>query len=448
MGKLFGTDGARGVANGDLSPEKAMEIGMAGAYVLSGKTGRVPKILIGTDTRRSSDMLEAALIAGLCSLGAEVHRAGVVPSPAIAYLVRRYKMDAGIMLSASHNPMPDNGIKFFDSQGYKLPDEVENKIEALIDAKEQIPRPTGAGVGHTIQRPEAISDYVDFLAKTIKGKKPLSGLKIAMDCANGATYKAAPEVFTRLGAEIIPMHNKPNGLNINENCGSTHLESLQAYVKANKVDMGLAFDGDGDRLLCVDETGEVVDGDAMMAICGLYMKKNGKLKNNTIVATVMSNMGLEIFCQENEIILRRTAVGDRYVLQEMKAEGHNLGGEQSGHVILSDYNTTGDGILVGLQLAAILNESGKSFSELSIVIKTLPQVLLGAKGKLKGALSKNENIGKAIKQAEEQLGNKGRVLVRTSGTEPLVRVMIEGPEQSVIQQMAEEIIAVIEKEME
>jgi len=447
MPKLFGTDGIIGIANKELTAELAMKIGVAGAYVLAGQTGRKPKILIGTDTRLSSDMLEAALIAGLCSIGAEVHKAGVVPSPAMAYLIRYYKLDAGIMLSASHNPMQDNGIKFFDSTGCKLSDEVEEKIEELFLNTEEIPRPTGADVGRTALRAEASSDYAKFLSGSLIGEKPLAGLKIALDCANGATFKVAPEVFAKLGADIIVMHDAPNGININDNCGSTHLASLQECVKKNNADIGLAFDGDGDRVLCVDNLGEVLDGDAILALCGLDMKKKGQLKNNTIVATVMSNLGLSNFCEANGINLRRTAVGDRYVLQEMLGGGFNLGGEQSGHIILSDYNSTGDGILTGLQLVAILNESGKNLSELRKIIQALPQVLLGAKGRLKGKLENNKKITDAMKNIEDELGNKGRLLVRPSGTEPLIRVMIEGPNEASIQKMAENLVTIIEKEL-
>ena len=447
MPKLFGTDGIRGIANKELTAEQAMKVGVAGAYVLAGQSGRKPKILIGADTRLSSDMLEAALIAGLCSIGAEVHRAGVVPSPAMAYLIRHYKLDAGIMLSASHNPMQDNGIKFFDSTGCKLSDEVEEEIERLLLNTEDIPRPIGADVGRTVLREEASADYAKFLLGSLEGETPLAGLKIALDCANGASFKVAPKVFNALGADIVVIHDAPNGVNINDNCGSTHLASLQECVKKNKADIGLAFDGDGDRVLCIDNLGEELDGDAILAICGLDMKKKGQLKNNTIVATVMSNLGLSNFCEANEINLRRTAVGDRYVLKEMQNGNFNLGGEQSGHIILSDYNSTGDGILTGLQIAAILNKSGKALSELREIMLSLPQVLLGAKGRLSGKLEDNKNISEAMQKVEEELGNKGRLLVRPSGTEPLIRVMIEGPDEALIQKMAKDLVAVIEKEL-
>jgi len=450
MTRLFGTDGVRGVANKDLTPELAMEIGRAGAYALSGK--KPPKVLIGTDTRLSSDMLEAALVAGLCSVGAEVHRAGVVPSPAMAHLVRHYKMDAGVMLSASHNPMPDNGIKFFDKDGFKLSDEIEDRIEELIrKTSSEIPRPTSEGVGRAILREEASKDYVDFLLSTLQGsgsnEMPLSGMTLALDCANGATSATAAIAFEKLGAKCFILHDKPDGKNINANCGSTHMESLQKFVKANKVDMGFAFDGDGDRVLCVDELGEELDGDCIMAVLGQAMNRSGRLKNNTIVVTVMSNMGFEIFCKENDINFIRTAVGDRYVIQEMKTGGYNLGGEQSGHIIISDFNTSGDGILTGLHLAAVLKESGKTFSELRKIMAPLPQVLLGAKlgSRQKIDVRENKEVATAMDKVEAELGDKGRLLIRPSGTEPLVRVMIEGSDQSIIEKHANDLVAVIEK---
>ena len=450
MGHLFGTDGVRGVANTELTPELTMDIGRAGAYALAGQLGRPPKILIGTDTRLSAEMLESALTAGLCSVGAEVYSAGVIPSPAMAYLVRHYKMDAGVMLSASHNPMPDNGIKFFDGTGYKLSDEVEDEIESFLGGRAaEIPRPVGEGVGRRFNCENAVKDYIKFLASILSGDKPLAGMKVALDCANGACYEAAPMIFQRLGAEIFSLHFKPDGCNINVKCGSTHLESLQDFVKINQVDIGLAFDGDGDRVLCVDETGAVMDGDAIMAVCGLALKKKGQLKNNAIVATVMSNLGLQIFCDKEGLGLRRTAVGDRYVIQEMKAGGYNLGGEQSGHVIFLDHNTTGDGILTGLMLMSTLKESGKKLSELRCIMETMPQVLLGAKlgRRLSGDIRQNEKIDQAIGELEKRLLGEGRVLVRPSGTEPLVRVMIEGRDRAAILEWAKALVQTIEKEM-
>ena len=453
MAKLFGTDGIRGIANSELSPELALNIGRAGAYLLAGNTECPSKIIIGSDTRLSTDMLEAALVAGICSVGAQVYKAGVIPSPAMPYLVKRYKMDAGIMLSASHNPMQDNGIKFFDRSGYKLSDSVEDEIESLIkscsDGKANvIPRPIGEKVGQSFICKNSVVDYVDFLVDTVP-KGHLKGMKIAIDCANGATYEAARMAFKRLSAKVYAIHCDPDGTNINEECGSTHLKSLQTYVKAYQMDIGLAFDGDGDRVLCVDETGAEMDGDTIMAVCGLALKKKNRLKNNTIVATVMSNLGLQLFCEREGLTLLRSPVGDRYVVQEMKANGYNFGGEQSGHIIFHDYNTTGDGILTGLQLLATLKDSGKKMSELRKVMESMPQVLLGAKleKRLKGDIRQNENINKAICELEEKLADKGRVLVRPSGTEPVVRVMIEGPEKAAIQKWAEELVQVIENEL-
>ncbi|MCL1987924.1 MAG: phosphoglucosamine mutase [Firmicutes bacterium] len=447
MKKLFGTDGVRGVANTELTPELAMEIGKAGAFALAGHLGRQPKILIGTDTRVSADMLEAALVAGLCSVGAEIYKAGVIPSPAMAFLVRHYKMDAGVMLSASHNPMPDNGIKFFNNLGYKLSDEVEEEIEMLVADMQKIPRPTGKGVGRSFFCENAVQDYVDFLQTTTTGN--FAGLKIGLDCANGATYQAAPLIFEKLSADIHVLHNQPTGFNINVECGSTHLESLQTYVRQNNLDIGLAFDGDGDRVLCVDDNGEELDGDAIMAICGLAMAKKGNLKNNTIVATIMSNLGLELFCKKNNLNLVRTQVGDRYVIQEMVNHNYNIGGEQSGHIIFSDYNSTGDGILTGLQILATLKESGQKLSELRKIITPLPQVLLSAKlqKRSKVDISQNKNISAAIDEISAKLADNGRILVRASGTEPIIRVMIEGDNQPQIQQYAENLVNIIETEL-
>lgn len=457
MGKLFGTDGVRGTANSFLTPELTMEIGRVGAYILAGRlagqSARPPKILIGLDTRLSGDMLEAALVAGLCSVGAEVHKAGVIPSPAMAYLMRYYKMDAGVMLSASHNPMADNGIKFFDSEGFKLSDEIENEIESYLHGQgPQIPRPVGDNVGRCKLCPNAAADYITFLAGTVN--QSFDGMKVVLDCANGACSKVAPTIFKQLGADVVPIHYNPNGVNINLNCGSTHLESLMSTVCETKADIGLAFDGDGDRMLAVDDMGKAMDGDVIMAICGLALKKAGRLNNNSIVATVMSNLGLQKFCDGENIELLRTAVGDRYVIQEMKAGGYNLGGEQSGHIIFSDYNTTGDGVLTGLQLLSTLMDSKMKLSELRKIMKAMPQVLYGAKldKPLSGELRSNEKIDQAIKELEQEFAGgditpTGRVLVRPSGTEPLVRVMIEGQDESVIKKQAKALVALIEKEL-
>ncbi|MCL1997250.1 MAG: phosphoglucosamine mutase [Turicibacter sp.] len=442
--KWFGTDGIRGVANQDLTPELAMQVGRAGAFALTGQLGRPPKILLGTDTRISADMLEAAILAGLCSVGAFAYRVGVVPSPAMAYLVRLYEMDAGVMLSASHNPMPDNGIKFFDRLGYKLSDEIEDEIEELIQNSE-IPRSLGGNVGHSIMRENAVADYVNFLTGTIHNS--FEGLKVGLDCANGACFETAPPTFERLGAKIFPINHRPTGININLDCGSTHLQAIKNHVLKNELDVGFAFDGDGDRVLCVDELGQEMDGDAIMAICALSLKQKNMLQNNTIVATVMSNMGLQIFCDREKIALRRTAVGDRYVIQDMQKGGYNLGGEQSGHIIFKDYNTTGDGILTALQLLDVIVSTGQKLSELRTIISALPQVLLGAKIKKKAELSEYPNITNKMQEIEEQLGTTGRLLVRASGTEPLIRVMIEGPDQTIISRQAEDLVALIEERL-
>ncbi|MCL2456567.1 MAG: phosphoglucosamine mutase, partial [Defluviitaleaceae bacterium] len=332
MGKLFGTDGVRGVANTELTPELAFRLGRIGGHVLNAK-----KILIANDSRKSSGMLEAALAAGLCSVGAEVYTAGIIPTPAVAFLVKKNNFDAGVMISASHNEMKDNGIKFFDKNGFKLPDETENKIEEFFEREDDLPRPTGENVGTIKHCASAAEDYVNFLCETTDIN--LHGMKIAIDCANGATYKIAPHILKKLGATVFSSHVSPDGANINKNCGSTHIESLQILVKKHAADIGIAFDGDGDRMLAVFEKGKIIDGDAILAICGLDMNERGKLAKNTIVATVMSNQGFECFCRDNEINMFRADVGDRYVLEKMLAENYSLGGEQSGHVIFRDFGT-------------------------------------------------------------------------------------------------------------
>jgi len=448
MKKYFGTDGVRGIANVELTPELAFKLGRAGAYVLTKNCGKktegAPKVLLGKDGRRSGDMLEAALTAGLCSIGAEVYQCGIIPTPAVAHLIQKYGFDAGVMISASHNPMQDNGIKFFSCQGLKLPDELEAEIEAVLDA-EDLPRPSGAGVGIVKQCDYALGDYTEFILSTVPGLN-LAGKKIALDCANGATSAVASIVFERLGATVYTIHNTPDGCNINANCGSTHMQSLQAYVKANNMHIGLAFDGDGDRMLAVDENGKTIDGDIIMAICGFDMHQRGKLNNGTIVATVMSNQGLEVFCRNNGMTLHRTAVGDRYVLEKMLADGLNLGGEQSGHLIFSDYNPTGDAILAGVQLLAVLHNQGKTIGELAAQIHIFPQVLINAKvpNARMTELKTNPKILDAKAQVEAQLTVDERLLLRASGTEPVVRVMIEGLDINKITQLAKGLVAVIE----
>jgi len=448
MGRLFGTDGVRGVANTELTIELAYKLGQAGAYVLTKETHHQPIILVGRDTRISGNMLEAALVAGICSVGAKAVKLGVVPTPAVAYLTRKYKADAGVVISASHNPVKYNGIKFFNSEGYKLRDELEEEIEGIIlDHTEELPTPVGEEIGTIIEEPDALNDYVDFLKSTIN--VDLKGLKIAVDCANGAAYMAGPKVLEALGAELIVTGSEPNGCNINKNCGSTHIEALQEIVKANKVDLGLAFDGDADRCLAVDENGNLVDGDQIMAICGLQMKKENTLTGNTIVATVMSNLGLFIMAEKNGINVEKTKVGDRYVLEEMLKDNYKLGGEQSGHIIFLDYNTTGDGILTALQLLSVMKKTGKKLSELASVMEVLPQVLVNAKvsNEKKYSYLENETVKKAIEELEAKFAGEGRVLIRPSGTEPLIRVMIEGKDEKVLKEEAEKLAELIKTEL-
>ncbi|MCL2364043.1 MAG: phosphoglucosamine mutase [Defluviitaleaceae bacterium] len=448
MRKLFGTDGVRGVANRELTVELAMQLGRAGAYVLAGQANGAPKVLLGTDTRRSGDMLEAALSAGLCSLGAQVYLAGDIPTPGVAYLVRKYGFDAGVMISASHNPMGDNGIKFFNSAGRKLSDELELEIEKLIDemdARDRLPRPEGIGVGVASNCPWGEGDYASFLRASVPDLRLGRDFIIALDCANGATSKIAMSLFQSLGALVYVINNQPDGININNNCGSTHMDGLKAFVKEKKANIGLAFDGDGDRMLAVDENGNEIDGDVIMAICTADLHERGLLKDNTLVGTIMSNQGLDIFCNERGINLFRTDVGDRYVLEKMLTDDLMLGGEQSGHVIFRQFCDTGDGMLTGLQLLGALARSGKPFSQLANIMTVYPQVLVNAKinGTRKSEIATHHVIVSAREEIETKLAGRGRILVRPSGTEPLVRVMIEGEDKAQItewaQQLAQEI---------
>ncbi len=448
MGRLFGTDGVRGVANTELTGELAFQLGRTGAYVLASEAHHKPRILVGKDTRRSSDMLEKALIAGICSAGADAVLAGFIPTPAIAHLVREHKFDAGVVISASHNPSEFNGIKFFNSEGFKLSDAMEDRIEAIIlNNAEQVPSPQGADVGVTSDLVTAVDDYVEFATGTIKGN--LKGLKIAMDCANGASYITSPAAVRKLGAELLVISNDPDGLNINKDCGSTHLNMLKNYTRNNGCDVGVAFDGDADRVLFVDENGEFVDGDKVMAIIGLHLKSKNLLKNNTIVATVMSNLGFDIMAKENEINLVKTTVGDRYVLEKMLEGDFIIGGEQSGHIILRDFNTTGDGLVTALQLLAIMKESGKKLSELASVMTIFPQVLKNAKvcNSKKYNYLDDPVIAQKCSELEQTFHGEGRVLIRPSGTEPLVRVMIEGREQEYITNKAIELVQLIEERL-
>lgn len=456
MGRLFGTDGARGVANTEITCELAMKIGRAAAMVLTEHTKERPRVLIGMDTRASSQMLESAIAAGLCSVGADVNLLGEIPTPAVAYLVRKYKYDAAIMISASHNPCEYNGIKIFQGNGYKLPDALEEEIESIILDESQIPPiKIGGDVGRIKRSRTAAADYIKYLYGIAKddlaenGILDFGGLKIAVDCSNGSASVTAPELFMKLCENCFFMASHPNGTNINKNCGSTHLEVLQDFVVRNQCDAGLAFDGDADRFLAVDENGEVVDGDKLIAIFAKYLKGKNKLKNNTAVVTVMSNMGFFKFCEENDIICEKTKVGDRYVLENMLANGHSIGGEQSGHLIFLEHATTGDGQLSALKLLCIMKETGKKLSELASQMKVFPQVLVNVRvsdfGKAK--FPRDKEIKTAIEAAEKELGADGRVLVRVSGTEPLVRVMLEGKDEEKINILAQELVEVIKERL-
>lgn len=448
MGRLFGTDGVRGVANTELTADLAFKLGQAGAQVLAGASEHKPKIIIGKDTRISCDMLEAALEAGICSVGAEAVSVGVIPTPAVAYLTRFYNADAGIVISASHNPMEYNGIKFFNSQGFKLADEIEEKIEELIlDCPEKIVPVTGAEIGTITHKNDAVGEYKHFAKSTIT--TDFKGMKIAIDCANGASSRVAGSVLEELGAEVYTINDTPDGTNINKNCGSTHIEQISEYVRTVGADIGLAFDGDADRVLAVDENGVLVDGDKIMSICALDMKERGKLKDNVIVATVMSNLGMFIMADEKGLTVKKTKVGDRYVLEEMHKNGYSIGGEQSGHIIILEYNTTGDGLITALQLLSVLKHSGEKLSALASVMEVLPQVLINAavKTENKNKYTENAEIMAEIEKIEAEFSGNGRVLIRPSGTEPLVRVMIEGKDKELITERAKSLAKLIESKL-
>lgn len=448
MARLFGTDGVRGVANTELTGDLAFRLGRAGAYVLTKEKKHAPRILVAMDTRISGDMLESALVAGICSVGAHAVVAGVIPTPAVAYLVRKYRLDAGVMISASHNPVEYNGIKFFDNQGYKLSDELEDEIEDILMSRPEIlPSPTGIGLGTKGYAEEALDDYLAFLTKTTKER--FGGIKVALDCANGAAYKAAPLAMLDLGAQLCIIHNDPDGTNINDKCGSTHMDDLKKLVVENGADIGFAFDGDADRCLAVDEKGELIDGDKILAICGLDMKQRGELKKDTIVGTVMSNLGLIMMGRENGIEILQTAVGDRYVLERMLADDYNIGGEQSGHVIFLDHNSTGDGVLTAIQLLSVLKRSGKKASELANIMQVMPQVLVNARvnNAKKNSYMDDEVVRKGIEELEKEFSQDGRVLIRTSGTEPLVRVMIEGKDIEKMDKAARKLASLIEERL-
>ncbi|MDF2947947.1 MAG: Phosphomannomutase [Bacillales bacterium] len=443
MGKYFGTDGVRGIANKELTPELSFKIGRFGGHVLT-KNQDKPKVLIGRDTRISGHMLESALVAGLLSIGAEVVRLGVISTPGVAYLTKALGAQAGVMISASHNPVQDNGIKFFGSDGFKLTDDQENEIEDLIDREfDELPRPVGDKVGTVIDYFEGAQKYMQYLKQTID--EDFSGIHISLDCAHGATSTIAPYLFGDLEADISTIGNNPNGLNINEGVGSTHPEALSAFVKEKGAHLGLAFDGDGDRLIAVDENGDIVDGDQIMFICAKYMNSVGKLKSNTLVSTVMSNLGFYKALEADGINSAQTGVGDRYVMEEMRKGGYNLGGEQSGHIIFLDYNTTGDGLLTGIQLVNILKLTNKPLSVLANEMKKYPQLLVNVKVDDKNAIMKDERVLDAIKSVEIEMASNGRVLVRPSGTESLVRVMAEAQTEELCRQYVERIVAVIQE---
>ena len=436
MDRMFGTDGVRGIANTELTAQIAYNLGRAGAYVLT-EGAHKPKILVAKDTRISGDMLESALVAGILSVGAEAVILGVVPTPAVAYLTREYDADAGVMISASHNPVEYNGIKFFNNKGYKLSDELEDEIQRVIESNfEGVPSPIGIDLGRETIEVAALEDYTEFAKQTIPYN--LKGMKIALDCANGASYKSAVKAFRDLGADVFVINDNPDGTNINKNCGSTHPEELMDYVVKKGCDLGFAFDGDADRCLAVDENGKLINGDFILMLCANYLKEIGKLKEDTLVVTVMSNLGLDIACKGLGIKLEKTKVGDRYVLEEMTKDNYVLGGEQSGHVIFLDYNTTGDGLVTALQVASIVKKKEKTLSELCSVMKELPQVLVNATvpNDKKNIYLEDAEIVEAIKEIEAKLNGVGRVLIRPSGTEPLVRVMLEGENQAEIDEMA------------
>ena len=447
MRKYFGTDGVRGIANTELNCDLAYKLGRAGGYVLTKGKDKV-KVVVGKDTRVSGDMLESALIAGLMSVGCDIITVGVIPTPGVAYLTKHYNADCGVVISASHNPVEYNGIKFFNEHGYKLDDSIELEIESYIDDIEKVEvHPTGDKVGKKIHEHDAVRDYVDYL-KTIVNID-FNGLKVVLDCANGAAYKVAPMVFEELGADVVAINNTPDGNNINDKCGSTHPEGLQEEVLRNNADLGLAYDGDADRLIAVNEKGQIVDGDHIMILSAIYLKKDNKLAKDTLVVTVMSNIGLVIAAKENNINLATTAVGDRYVLEEMKNSGYNLGGEQSGHMIFLDYNTTGDGTLSSLVLAQIVKEEGKTLSELAAVMNQYPQVLVNAriKNENKNRYMEIPEIKDEIERIEKLMDGCGRVLIRPSGTEPLVRVMLEGKDEGQLKELATNLANLIQEKL-
>ena len=446
MGRLFGTDGIRGIANSFLTCELALKVGRAAGSVLSDGSRRRLLFCVGSDTRISSDMLSFSIASGLCSVGADVIILGVVPSPAVAYLGGKYKADAGIMISASHNPAEYNGIKIFSGDGYKIPDALEEQIESLVlDGEEQAL--SGTDIGKVTYASNAVKDYVDHLKSTVMNS--LEGLNIAVDCANGSASVSAERLFTELGANADILHSRPDGININCDCGSTHIERLREYVLNNKLDAGVAYDGDADRCICVDDRGNIVDGDFILAICAKDMKERGKLAKNTVVGTVMTNMGFGRFCKDNGISFVATKVGDRFVLEEMLQEDYNFGGEQSGHVIFSDFASTGDGQLTSIQLLSLVKRSGSKLSELAEVMKRYPQSIINVEVSKEGKLAfyTDPQIKAAIESAKKQFGEAGRIVVRPSGTEPLIRIMTEGEDRALTENVAKSVSEIIKERL-
>ncbi len=441
MRRLFGTDGIRGVANvHPMTPDVALKVGRAVAYLLRNGRGRHRRILIGKDTRISCYMLENALAAGVCSMGVDCFLVGPMPTPAIAFLTSSMRADAGIVISASHNPFEDNGIKVFSGDGFKLPDETEERIEALMDDPEVISaQPTGAEVGKAFRIDDARGRYIVFLKNTFPNHLSLDGMRIVVDCANGATYRVAPAVFEELGAEVIKVGVEPDGTNINAGCGALHPQNIRSLVREHGADIGVAFDGDGDRVIVVDERGEVVDGDQIMAICAKSLLEREALRRRTVVATVMSNMGLEKALERMGGRLVRTPVGDRYVVEAMRRDGYNFGGEQSGHLIFLDHITTGDGILAALQLLAIMQATGQPLSQLSSIMERYPQALHNVRIPRRCAPEEVPGLDGVLKGCESRLGGRGRILIRPSGTEPLMRVMVEGEDPDLIHNVAQEL---------
>ncbi len=445
MGLLFGTDGVRGIANSELTPELAFKLGRAGASYLNQRYPEGSGIVVGKDTRLSSDFLEHALIAGICSIGVDVLQAGVMPTPGVAFLTRQFGAQGGVVISASHNPPEYNGIKFFNPQGYKLSQREEDEIESLLE-KGVKERPTGSEIGQTQELTSALEDYVNFLTNTVVGG--LENFSIAIDCGNGATSTVSPVAFRQLGANVMPINFEPDGLNINVECGSTYPDIIQEVVVTHPVDIGLSHDGDGDRVIVVDEEGEILDGDYILAICALHLNQAGLLKNKLVVATVMSNMGLEEVLSQHGLKLIRTPVGDRHVLEGMLSHGAVLGGEQSGHIIFLNHSTTGDGILTGLQLLSVIRDSGNKLSELKKVMQRFPQVLENVRVKEKEEVTSHPAVKERLEQLEAELAGEGRILIRPSGTEPLVRVMVEAKDEEKASQIAADLVETIKENLD